>query len=101
MKIIAKGFLIFLLLFGLQQVVHAQSGYKIKNSNGANIRQGPGKEKAVITTIPAGAKVKVVEKSGNDWYKVEYNGKTGYVSSTLIEEDKENETPQNHPGDNQ
>jgi uncharacterized protein YgiM (DUF1202 family) len=69
----------------------AQSGYKIKSSNGANIRQGAGTDKAIITTIPAGSKVKVLEKTNDNWYKVEYSGKTGYVSSSLIEEDKQND----------
>lgn len=82
--------LMALILLTCSLASYAQSGYKIKSSNGANIRQGAGSDKTVITTIPAGSQVKVVEKTNDAWYKVEYNGKTGYVSASLIEEDKQN-----------
>lgn len=84
---------LFLLFFGLLPAAYAQSNFKVKSSNGANLRQGPSTDKQVVSSVPAGAKLKIVDKSNASWYKVEYNGKTGYVSSSLIEEDKD-ETPE-------
>jgi uncharacterized protein YgiM (DUF1202 family) len=82
-----KTIAVFLFFMGLAGLVSAQSAYKVKSSSGANLRLGPATNKEVVTTMPAGAKIKVVEKTSDGWYKVEYNGKTGYVSATLIEED--------------
>ena len=45
---------------------------------------------SVITTIPKGTSVEVVDKSNNDWYKVSYNGQTGYASSKYITLDNNN-----------
>jgi uncharacterized protein YraI len=87
MKTFTKTIAVFLFLMGSAGLVSAQSTFKVKSSTGANLRQGPATGKEVITTMPAGAKVKVVEKASDGWYKVEYDGKSGYVSSALIEED--------------
>ena len=39
---------------------------------------------SVITTMPKGSKVEVLEK-GAEWSKVKYNGKTGYASNAYLE----------------
>ncbi len=78
-------FVCTVLLAAAPAVVSAQSGYKISSSSGANLRKGPGTGHSATTTIPAGANVRVLEKNSNGWYKVEYNGQTGYVSSDLVE----------------
>ena len=49
-----------------------------------NLRQGTGTHTPVLLVIPQGGKVTVVEKTNTDWYKVTYNGKTGYVSTDYI-----------------
>lgn len=85
---------------GSAQLVSAQSSYKVKSSTGANLRQGPATGKEVITTMPAGAKVRVVEKTAEGWYKVEYNGKTGYVSSALVEADNNADNSNNSSNNN-
>jgi hypothetical protein len=90
MNNITKLIFIPVLVAGFFQLAQAQSSYNVKGSGGANFRQGPGKEKSVISTIPAGTKLTVIEKN-DDWYKVEYNGKTGYVSASLLEEDRKSE----------
>ena len=38
----------------------------------------------VLAYIPAGTKLEVISPSEN-WYKVTYNGKTGYVSAGYVE----------------
>ena len=39
---------------------------------------------SVITTMPKGSKVEVLEK-GSEWSKVKYNGKTGFASNAYLE----------------
>ncbi|MDO1447988.1 SH3 domain-containing protein [Rhodocytophaga aerolata] len=100
MKTFTKAIAVFLFFMGSAQLVSAQAAYKVKSSGGANLRQGPATGKEVITTIPAGAKLKVVEKNNDGWYKVEYNGKTGYVSSSLVEEDNNQSNPSSTSANN-
>jgi hypothetical protein len=61
----------------------AQS-YKVNSSSGANVRKGPGTDQPVMGKISDGASVKVLERTNDNWVKVEYNGQTGYVASDLI-----------------
>ena len=50
-----------------------------------NLREGAGTDTAVLLVIPQGAKVTIEEKTSDAWYKVRYNGKTGYVSTDYIQ----------------
>jgi uncharacterized protein YraI len=47
-----------------------------------NLRTGPGTSYAVITTIPAGARVNV--QGCPSWCQVTYNGQSGWASSNYI-----------------
>ena len=49
-----------------------------------NFRTGASTSASRITTIPKGTKVEVIDKSISGWYKVNYNGKTGYLSSQYV-----------------
>lgn len=60
-----------------------------------NLREGPGTDYAVITTIPSGALAKLLDQEG-EWYYVTYNGYTGYVHSdycTLVEYTEPSDNP--------
>lgn len=50
---------------------------------GLNLRGGPGLEYPVLTRIPRGAQVSVLERDG-DWYVVDYNGTVGYANSNFV-----------------
>ena len=54
------------------------SSYKFATAN-LNMRTGAGTSYSVITVIPNGAKVEVLE-SANGWDKVVYNGNTGWAT---------------------
>lgn len=48
-----------------------------------NMRTGPGTTFAIITTIPKDSEVRVESEAGG-WAKVEYGGKSGYVSTSYL-----------------
>lgn len=48
-----------------------------------NVRSGPGTSYSVIFQLSKGTTVTTISKT-NGWYKITYNGKTGYVSSTYL-----------------
>lgn len=78
-----------------QYLVQADSNsnngtYYIKtNSQNLNMRSGPGTNYSIITSIPKGAQVNVTEY-GSGWSKIEYSGKTGYVSTQYLSREKVN-----------
>lgn len=49
-----------------------------------NMRSAPNMSGGVINTIPLGAKVELIEKTTAKWYKVKYDGKTGYCWSEYL-----------------
>lgn len=54
---------------------------------GLNMRENPDKNAKVLILIPNGTKLTVLEEQG-DWYKVEYNGQTGWVMKDYVSEQK-------------
>jgi uncharacterized protein YraI len=50
----------------------------------ANVRTGPSTAYARIATLPGGAQVWIDGQQGG-WYHVVYNGRAGFVSSSLID----------------
>ena len=52
-------------------------------TTGVNVRSGPGTTYAVLGSAPKGAKYTVTGQSGS-WYKINFNGKTGYISSVYL-----------------
>ncbi|MCI5727249.1 MAG: SH3 domain-containing protein [Clostridium sp.] len=48
-----------------------------------NIRSGASTSASIIGTLKNGAKVEITGESGN-WYKINYNGKVGYVYKSYI-----------------
>lgn len=79
-------FALVVLLFSVQLSMAQKSMY-VSSSNGVNLREGPGSNKHVIASIPSGSKIKVLNTEG-EWTKVEYDGKTGYVSSQYLSDNK-------------
>ena len=61
----------------------AQTGTVVNCTTSVNVRSGAGTGYAVIGSAPKGAKYTVTGQSGS-WYKIDYNGKTGYISSTYL-----------------
>ncbi len=71
------------LLFSI--AANAQS-YKVNSNGGLNLRESPEKTGKTITSLPYGAKVTVIDKSNDNWWKVKVDGKTGYLSSDFLKD---------------
>ena len=74
----------------------ATSAEKGVTTANLNLRAEASTTSSVITTIPKGTSVEIVDKSNNDWYKVSYNGQTGYASSKYITLDNNNSSDNNN-----
>ncbi|MEH7511726.1 SH3 domain-containing protein [Gottfriedia acidiceleris] len=53
-----------------------------------NIRQTYDASSPLLTVIPVNMVIIATDKASNNWYKVSYNGKTGYVSGSYIKQVK-------------
>ena len=54
------------------------------NAQGVNLRSEPTTASGIITVLYEGDEVVVTDKSTSGWYKVNYDGNTGYVSSEFV-----------------
>ena len=62
-----------------------------KNGNGVNLRLGQTTNSKKLCTIPEGYVVDVLDDSNSAWWKVDYNGVIGYVSTPYLKVIKETE----------
>ncbi|MBU3181768.1 C40 family peptidase [Clostridium psychrophilum] len=70
-----------LLTMASSNIAFADSG--VVNASALNIRQNPTLSSRVISSIPRNTKINTLGKSGS-FYKVTYQGKTGYAYSSYI-----------------
>ncbi|MCE5235858.1 MAG: SH3 domain-containing protein [Eubacteriales bacterium] len=79
--------LMFFLCFALagQSALAAESGEGtiVNCKKAVNVRSGPGTGYKKLGTAPLGAKYPVLETLSG-WYKISYQGKTGYVSKSYM-----------------
>lgn len=63
------------------------------NTSDLNFREKASTSSNIIQKISKGSKVEILDTEG-DWYKISYDGKTGYVSKKYVDEEKvsDNET---------
>ncbi len=66
-----------------------QVGTVVTEGSGLNMRSGIGTANAVVTSIPNGSQVTILDQAaGSDnngtWYKIQYNGQEGYVAAKYI-----------------
>ena len=58
----------------------------VNSSIGLNVRSGPGTNHPVIGALSHGTKITVTDENSS-WYKLSFNGKTGYVSKSYTTAD--------------
>ncbi len=72
-----------ILLIAVATNLYAQSYYQTNTDS--KLRSGPGVKYKTLEIIKNGEKVNLIEKINSSWFKIEHNGKTGFVSSKLLE----------------
>ena len=78
-------FTLFLLLFTL--TLCAQASIKYTSTN-LNLRKSPNSNSKILSVLSKGTKVKLEQNCKCTWILVSYNGKTGYVSSKYLTDNK-------------
>lgn len=65
-------------------VTYLGMGEVVTKKDPLNMRSAPDSDAKIITSIPKGTSVGVYESEFPDWYYVDYNGKSGFVSTKYI-----------------
>ncbi|MBS4200625.1 SH3 domain-containing protein [Bacillus sp. FJAT-49732] len=73
------------------------AGIKLKVISNLNVRQKASSTSTILITIPKGTVVTPTHKTSENWYKVTYEGKTGYISGDYVEEIKKEDPPKVEP----
>ena len=58
-------------------------------SDGVRVRSGPGLNFSILTQVNRGDFVVILERTNNDWFKVNYHGTVGYVSTPMLRNRRE------------
>ena len=53
--------------------------------NNVRVRSGPGLDHSILTHTSSGDIVVIIERTSDEWYKVDFNGTIGYMSVPLLE----------------
>lgn len=49
-----------------------------------NVRSGPGKNEPIIGQVNSGSRLQATARSGDNWYKVNYRGGTGWIAGWCV-----------------
>lgn len=84
------SFLLSLFLYPVVSV-HAEeftvtdkSGTAVVGDSSLNVRSGPGKDYDKLGSVSSGEALTVTGETDNNWYRINYSGKDGYVSSKYV-----------------
>ena len=78
---------------GTEKVTESPASGTLYTTAKVNFRKGPGTDTKILSQLPEGAKVTVLAKASNGWYKVSYDGTEGYVAGGyLTDKEPEEET---------
>lgn len=94
-----KKLVLSLLGLALSMNLLAQT-FRNNTDKGLNLRNEPNANSSILTSIPSNAKVTVIDQSNSEWYKVRYDGKTGYVSAKYLSEDNNQNRNNNNNSSN-
>jgi len=82
-KMVVCGVLVSVMAFSPVQVM-AGNANTVTTTVNLRMRTGASLDSEVIKTVPEGSVIRVVNAENRDWYRVEFNGTQGYMSSEFL-----------------
>ena len=79
-------------LAGFASAAESEQAIAVGATTGSSLRlrEEPTTSASIVTTLNKGVAVAILDNSTNGWYKISYNGSTGYVSSDYMVVDRDN-----------
>jgi len=81
------------LVFSMCLTVSAFAESGTVTGSDVNFRSGPGTNYSVIDCLDKGTSLTVEDRSDSSWYKVTYNGKTGFIFANYVSVTEETSAP--------
>lgn len=81
-----------MLLTGFASAAESEQAIAVGATTGSSLRlrEEPSTSASIVTTLNKGVAVAILDDSTNGWYKISYNGKSGYVSADYMVIDQDN-----------
>ena len=91
-RVLLLSVITVLLLAGFASAAESEQAIAVGATTGSSLRlrEGPSTSASIVTTLNKGVAVAVLDNSTDGWYKVAYNGKSGYVSADYLIIDQDN-----------
>lgn len=67
-----------------EESVKEESGVGVITAETLNVRKGPGKDYDVLSKVKQGDEVKITGVTDEGWYRIDVDGKEGYVSEKYV-----------------
>jgi hypothetical protein len=85
-----KKIILILTMLALTSVIAQENDQYLVSSKTLNVRNTPTKESKIIAVLNQNESVSVLEIARNGWWKIEFDGGSGYVSSELLKLSSDN-----------
>ena len=88
-KVLFLSVLIAMLLAATALAADIATGAGCTTGSSLRLRAEPSTSASVVTTLDKSVAVAILDDSVDGWYKIAYNGSTGYVSADYLNVDQE------------
>ena len=92
-RVLMLSTIMVMLLAGFASAAESQQAVAVGATTGSSLRlrEEPSTSASIVTTLNKGVAVAILDNTSTDgWFKIAYNGKTGYVSSDYMIVDRDN-----------
>ena len=89
-KVLFLSLLTALALAATAMAADIATGAGCTTGSSLRLRSEPSTSSSVVTTLDKSVAVAILDDSVDGWYKIAYNGSTGYVSADYLNVDKDN-----------
>lgn len=92
-RVLLLSTIMVMLLAGFASAAESEQAVAVGATTGSSLRlrEDPSTSASIVTTLNKGVAVAILDNTSTEgWFKISYNGKTGYVSSDYMIVDKDN-----------
>ena len=89
-KVLFLSLVTTLVLAATAMAADIATGAGCTTGSSLRLRSAPSTSASVVTTLDKSVAVAILDDSTDGWYKISYNGDTGYVSADYLTVDQDN-----------
>ena len=91
-RVLLLSTIMVMLLAGFASAAESEQAVAVGATTGSSLRlrEAPSTSASVITTLNKGVAVAILADKNDGWYKISYNGKSGFVSADYLIVDRDN-----------